>query len=132
MTYTLTGGPGVVRDGDRARIPDDPGNADWQLYQAWLAAGNTPTPYTPPAAPAPSFLARDLLAQLTVDDYAAITSAIASNAALGLLWASLLAQGEQPISTGSARFTPGWAGLAAAIGATRAKVVAAALGISAS
>lgn len=51
MTYTLqaTSATGVIRDADGATVPDDPRNADWQAYQAWLAAGNTPTP-----APAPS------------------------------------------------------------------------------
>jgi hypothetical protein len=33
-------------------IPDDPGNADWQAFQAFLAAGGTPDPApTPSAAP---------------------------------------------------------------------------------
>ena len=49
MTYTLTQSECcVIRDADGAAIPDDPLNADWRAYQAWLAAGNTPTP-----APAP-------------------------------------------------------------------------------
>lgn len=34
---------GVTRD-DGANIPDAGGNRDWQEYQEWLAAGNTPDP----------------------------------------------------------------------------------------
>lgn len=51
MVYTLTNGGTVIRDSDGAFLPDDPGNIDFQAYQAWVAAGNTPTPA--PAAPAP-------------------------------------------------------------------------------
>jgi hypothetical protein len=51
MTYTLTSGMGVIRDADHAAIPADPRNADWQAYQAWLAAGNSPTPCVAPPAP---------------------------------------------------------------------------------
>lgn len=58
MTYTLIRSPdnsiysgAVIRDADGASIPADPRNADWQKYQTWLAAANTPTtppPLTPP------------------------------------------------------------------------------------
>jgi hypothetical protein len=45
MTYTLISGQtGVIRDADGAAIPPDPQNTDWQNYQMWLAAGNTPNP----------------------------------------------------------------------------------------
>ena len=52
MTYTLiANSTSVTRDADGATIPADPRNADWQVYQAWLAAGNTPNPAPTPPAP---------------------------------------------------------------------------------
>ena len=53
MTYTLTQSECcVIRDADGATIPEDPLNADWRAYQAWLADGNTPTPApAPPTVP---------------------------------------------------------------------------------
>ena len=44
---TMTGLPStrmIVRLPDCASIPNDPENTDWQAYQEWLAAGNTPLP----------------------------------------------------------------------------------------
>ena len=41
--YKLTG-IGVLRLADRAYIPRDLGNKDWQDYLAWFAKGNTPAP----------------------------------------------------------------------------------------
>ena len=34
----------IKRLPDNAFIPNDPANTDWQQYQEWLAAGNTPLP----------------------------------------------------------------------------------------
>lgn len=48
-----TRGLSVHRDQDGAMIPADPNNSDWQAYQDWLSAGNTPAPAIPqmPAVP---------------------------------------------------------------------------------
>lgn len=51
MAYTLiANSTSVTRDSDGATIPNDPRNCDWQAYQLWLAAGNTPNP-APPSQP---------------------------------------------------------------------------------
>lgn len=42
--YKLTQSNCIMRMTDNALIPADAGNADWQKYQQWLAAGNTPLP----------------------------------------------------------------------------------------
>ena len=34
----------IYRLPDNVWIPNDPNNTDWQNYQTWLAAGNTPLP----------------------------------------------------------------------------------------
>ena len=51
--YKLTNSTGVIRTSDDALVPAAPDNADWQKYQQWLAAGNTPLPADVPPEPQP-------------------------------------------------------------------------------
>ena len=39
----------IQRDADKAFIPFDPANTDYQEYLAWLDEGNEPSAYTPPS-----------------------------------------------------------------------------------
>lgn len=70
--YQLSGSGGVIRLSDGAAIPDDAHNADWQAYQAWVAAGNTaiaastPTPAQQAAAQGAADLAAKLAAGLAI------------------------------------------------------------------
>jgi hypothetical protein len=48
--YRITNG-GVIRLTDNAMVPADVRNTDWQAYQEWLAAGNTPEPAFVPEMP---------------------------------------------------------------------------------
>lgn len=52
MPYKLTKS-GVQRPADGAWIPNDTANTDWQEYQKWLTAGNTPLPADPDPVPVP-------------------------------------------------------------------------------
>ena len=50
MSYKLAKS-GVQRLADSAWIPNASANTDWQEYQKWLAAGNTPLPADPDPTP---------------------------------------------------------------------------------
>jgi len=71
-TYELTEGT-IIKRSDGAFIPNDPANRDYAEYQEWLKAGNTPTPYTPPAPePVKSLTPKEKLerAGLSLDEFA--------------------------------------------------------------
>lgn len=78
MTYTLQvpPSPGVTRDSDGASIPPDIGNTDWQAYQAWLGAGNSPTSASIPPAPVPSCALWQLQAVMTAAQWTAVANAV--------------------------------------------------------
>lgn len=114
------------------QIADDSAEIGWRWSGGSFAA----------PAPAPRFVARDLLATLTPDDRIAIDRATRARdpvsgdltpeaAQLTLLWEGLQAQGDAPIYCDSPRFLAGWAGLTAALGAARCAEIAAELGIPA-
>ncbi len=64
MTYQLTQGVEILNMTTGAIIPPDSLNADYQAYQVWLAAGNTPTAAT---VAAPNYAAKAVAALLESD-----------------------------------------------------------------
>ncbi len=128
------GAPAYERNADTSAL-DRLGMTPTELQAELDAAGIVIDPPQPPPLrevppePPPSFLARDLLALLTIVDRRAIGVAIAADDELLLLWEGLLGQGEAPIRTTAQRFQRGWAGLSAALGGARADEIATALGI---
>ena len=76
MIYQLAEHNTVHRLSDNAYIPKDDRNVDYQQYQQWLAAGNTPLPAPePPKPPAPATAAEKLAAAgLTVEELKALLS----------------------------------------------------------
>ena len=80
MYQLHSSGVAVVRlndDGTLTGIPTDPANTDYQEYQQWLAAGNTPdhapAPPAPPAPPEPPTAIEKLAAAgLTVEELKAL------------------------------------------------------------
>lgn len=123
MTYTLhaAGMPGIIRDADRASIPADPANRDWEAYQAWLVKGGVPNPAPPPPPPPvpQSVMMWQLQAVLerqglATKVQAAVTAAAASNRMILGLWQSL----AMPI----ARTSPTLLALVTAVGMTPAQV----------
>jgi hypothetical protein len=73
MTYQLTTGDTIIRLADNAFIPKDERNIDYQEYQQWLAAGNTPDPAPAPPVVTPPTPAEKLAAAgLTVEELKAL------------------------------------------------------------
>jgi hypothetical protein len=123
MTYTLTStladnDQAVIRAADGAFIPPDPRNAEFQQYLVWLAAGNVPTAYTPPPAPAPTCHLWQLQAVMTAAQWTAAQNAIAalSNPAVS----AFFAHGTNVIPANSTTLVQ----LGTAIGLTAAQITA--------
>jgi hypothetical protein len=79
----------VTRESDGASIPPDPRNADFQVYLAWLGAGNTPDAAPTPPTPVPTCALWQLQAVMTAAQWAAAQSAVAAlnNAAVTAFFA---------------------------------------------
>src|SRR5690348_2627505 len=90
MTYTLThstlaaNAQTIIRDVDGAFIPADPRNADFQAYLAWLAAGNTPSPYVAPPPPPPTYTFLQFMALFASGEQTAIVNATDTQAKMHL------------------------------------------------
>lgn len=126
-TALLTYADGTVSS---SAIPPNAGDVRAD-YEAWLTSGGVLEPYVPPAPEPKTFIASDLVDQITPDDLEAIEAAVASDANLRLLWVRLTARGgDRPVSIESEAFQTGWAALAQAIGPERANTIAAAIGIT--
>jgi hypothetical protein len=118
MTYTLQPPPSncVRRDADGALIPGDLANFDWREYQAWLAAGNTPTPAPAPLAPTPSCQLWQLQSVMTAAQWTAAQAAVAALASPAV--SAFFAHGANVVPANSTTLIS----VGAAIGPTAAQV----------
>lgn len=112
--YSLTA-TDIIRRDDGAFIPADSVNGDYQTYLAWVAAGNTPTPYTAPVVIPFSVTPFQAKAALLVAGLLpAVEAAIAAAAPIAqLAWSD---------ATAFTRDSPTIAALSAQLGLTSAQV----------
>ena len=77
-TYTLQPGGSLIRGSDQALIPPDPANRDYRAYLAWVAAGNTATPYVAPPAAPPTCQLWQLQSVMTTNQWTQVQAAVAA------------------------------------------------------
>lgn len=90
---------GVLRESDNAFIPADPANVDWQTYQAWLGAGNTPDPL-PTVSPPSIISVQAFWSRFTATEQGAIQAAANASPALAHAMTFALAAGQVNLLTG--------------------------------
>jgi hypothetical protein len=100
MSYTLqANSTSIRRDADGAIIPPDPANADYQAYEAWVGAGNTPAPAPAPVAVIPAQVTRKQFFQAAAQQ-GIITQAEALSAIPGVAIPAVLATAIAQLPSG--------------------------------
>jgi hypothetical protein len=102
--YQLTTGTYITRTADGASIPADPLNADYRVYLAWVAAGNTPDPAPPaPAPPSTTVMPTSVfLTRFTSAEQAAIVAASQTNPAIMIILLKAAADGTIDVASPAA------------------------------
>lgn len=77
--YQLTASETIYRTADGVFIPPVAGNADYDEYLVWVAAGNVPDPFVPPPPPPPYV---DANARIDDGVTAALTTVVAAAGAI--------------------------------------------------
>jgi hypothetical protein len=93
LMYQLLAHDYILRKNDSVMIPPDPANADYQVYLAWVAEGNTADPPPPPPPHVSIISATDWLNRFSPAEQLAVQAACLANPTIQLGLTVGLAQG---------------------------------------